>query len=51
MQNDDLATEFGVNARVWVVQNFSTEQLAEKTNSVYIAALNSSRDRPATREL
>lgn len=51
MQNDDLATEFGVNARAWVIQNFSTEQLAEKTNSVYIAALNSSRDRPATREL
>lgn len=51
MKNEDLATKFGINARAWVIQNFSTEELAAKTNSAYTDALDSSSDRPAIAEL
>ena len=41
IQRDDLAAKMGDESRTWVKQNFSTEQLASKTNSVYRDALKS----------
>ena len=40
LADDAIRTEMGQNARSWVVGEFSLEQLARKTESVYLDALN-----------